>query len=73
MSFGAWLRTVLVDDEVIEADVLNSMMDPLSAEDLMECTELDLDDIENYKTDYQQCCESDGDEPDYHDWQDYEE
>lgn len=70
MQFGEWLRNYLVEDEVIDKETLDTMTDPLSAQELIECTELDEDEINNYKTQYEEECQSEGSEPDYGDFED---
>lgn len=60
MSFKEWLCTELIEEGVVDEDI---DPDELSTQMLLEDTELDEEDIENYKQQFAEHCENLDKEP----------
>lgn len=58
MSFRAYLYDLLVEEHVITEEELD--VDSYTAEDLLECTELDEEDLLNYKRQFVELCKREG-------------
>lgn len=63
MSFKEWLYAELQNDEVIDPDEVD--LEELSEDMLLAETEVTEDDLENYKNQFREHCESTGDTPDW--------
>lgn len=62
-SFKEWLYAQLVGDEIIGEDDYD--MDELDELTLLSETDLEQDDLENYKAEFEQHCASIGSQPDW--------
>ena len=62
-TFREWLYSQLVAEEEIAPDDVDC--DDFELEDLYMCTDIDEEDIENYRTQYKEVCSDCGYEPDF--------
>lgn len=63
MSFREWLYEVLVSEGVIDEEDFE--MDEFSAQDLIESTYLDEEDLKNYRDQFVGTCERQGQTPEF--------
>lgn len=61
MSFKEWLYDELINDDVISPDEYD--VDELTVTLILSSTEVEEDDLENYKEQFEEHCDSNGEEP----------
>lgn len=62
MSFRNWLYNMLFEEGVIDESF---DADEFTVDDLLESTELDVEDLQNYRDQFTEHCASTGAEPEY--------
>lgn len=63
MTFRNWLYESLVKEHIIDSDDFD--VDDYTADDILQCTELDEEDLLNYKAQYEEGCRLEGSVPEF--------